>query len=150
MEAASALAGEAGASLASPVAIFDPRSEGPVQLGAGGRKEPCMIARMWHGVTPIDRAQAYLAFLHQRALPDYSSVPSGGPRMCYVDAGRPGHFVTLTFPDSIEAVRAFAADVDPAKYYPGVAISVVEFEPTVRHFQVDSEDDLPSSPGAGS
>jgi heme-degrading monooxygenase HmoA len=109
-----------------------------------------MIARMWHGVTPIDRAQAYLAFLHQRALPDYSSVP--GNRAAYVlwrTQGDQAHFVTLTFWDSIEAVHAFAGtDVDQAKYYPEDRDFLIEFEPTVRHFQVDSlEDGLPPSPG---
>ena len=34
-----------------------------------------MIFRMWHGVTSRSKADAYEAFLEQRAIPDYRSVP---------------------------------------------------------------------------
>ena len=34
-----------------------------------------MIARLWHGVTRTEKAQAYLAFLRERAVPDYRATP---------------------------------------------------------------------------
>ena len=37
---------------------------------AGGN----MIVRMWHGRVPTSKAQAYRAFLNERAIPDYQSV----------------------------------------------------------------------------
>ena len=33
-----------------------------------------MIVRMWHGRVPTEKAEAYRAFLIERAIPDYQSV----------------------------------------------------------------------------
>ena len=42
------------------------------------------------------------------------------------------HFVTLTFWESLDAVRGFAGeDVDAAKYYPEDKDFLLEFEPRV-------------------
>lgn len=86
-----------------------------------------MIARIWHGITPIDKSDAYLEFLKQRAIPDYESVPGN----CGV------HFLTLTFWDSLDAIRQFAGeDISKAKYYPEDSDFLLEFEPTVKHYEV--------------
>jgi heme-degrading monooxygenase HmoA len=46
------------------------------------------------------------------------------------------HFVTLTFWDSMDAIRAFAGDdVERAKYYPEDKDFLLEFEPTVTHYE---------------
>lgn len=97
-----------------------------------------MIARIWHGRMPVDRAGAYLAFLKARAIPDYESV--AGHRGVYLlhdvqaDAA---HFITLTFWDSREAIAAFAGeDINRAKYYPEDTDFLLEFDPTVRHYAV--------------
>lgn len=34
-----------------------------------------MIARIWHGRTATAKADEYLAFLRERALPDYRGTP---------------------------------------------------------------------------
>jgi heme-degrading monooxygenase HmoA len=110
-----------------------------------------MIARLWHGVTPATMADAYLAFLRQRALPDYRSVP--GNQAAYVlrrTEGEQAHFVTLTFWASAEAIRAFAgSDIDRAKYYPEDRDFLLEFEPTVQHYEVYAAHDPASPPAAG-
>jgi heme-degrading monooxygenase HmoA len=110
-----------------------------------------MIARLWHGVTPATMADAYLAFLRQRALPDYRSVP--GNQAAYVlrrTEGEQAHFVTLTFWTSAEAIRAFAgSDIDRAKYYPEDRDFLLEFEPTVQHYEVYPAHDPASPPAAG-
>lgn len=52
-----------------------------------------MIVRMWHGRTAPQQADAYAAFLAQRAVPDYRSVP--GNLAAYVlrrDAADATHF----------------------------------------------------------
>lgn len=86
-----------------------------------------MIARIWHGITPIDKSDAYLEFLKQRAIPDYESVPGN----------RGVHFLTLTFWDSLDAIRQFAGeDISKAKYYPEDSDFLLEFEPTVKHYEV--------------
>lgn len=34
-----------------------------------------MIARIWHGMTPATKAEAYLDFLNQSGVPDYQATP---------------------------------------------------------------------------
>ena len=47
------------------------------------------------------------------------------------------HFLTLTHWDSLEAIEAFAgADISKAKYYPEDADFLLEFEPTVEHYEL--------------
>ena len=97
-----------------------------------------MIARMWHGRTRADRADEYLAFLKKRAIPDYESTP--GNLAVYIlrrDEGDVSHFVTLTHWESLEAIRRFAGDdVERAKSYPEDDGFLLEFEPTVQHYEV--------------
>jgi heme-degrading monooxygenase HmoA len=97
-----------------------------------------MIARMWHGRVPASRAAAYRKFLNDRAIPDYRSVP--GNISVHVLERREGevtHFITLTFWENLESIRAFAGDeLEKAKYYPEDADFLLEFEPRVVHYEV--------------
>ena len=96
-----------------------------------------MIARLWHGRTLGAKADAYLAFLEARAIPDYESIP--GNRGAYVLRrleGEVAHFLTLSLWDSMAAIEAFAgADVLKAKYDPEDCEFLLEFEPEVRHYE---------------
>lgn len=95
-----------------------------------------MIARIWHGRTALEKADAYLAFLEARALPDYRSI--AGNRGAYVLRrleGGVAHFLTLSLWDSMAAIEAFAGkDVLKAKYYPEDRDFLLEFESEVRHY----------------
>ena len=97
-----------------------------------------MIVRMWHGRTAPQQADAYAAFLAQRAVPDYRSVP--GNLAAYVlrrDAADATDFITLTHWESEDAIRAFAGeDLLKAKYYPEDAGFLLEFEPDVVHYRL--------------
>lgn len=99
-----------------------------------------MIARLWHGITLSEVADAYMAFLRERAVPDYRGTPGNlSVSLMRRDAGRVTHFVILTHWTSMEAIAAFAGvDVERAKYYPEDDDYLLEFEPTVQHFEVDS------------
>jgi hypothetical protein len=47
------------------------------------------------------------------------------------------HFITLTFWRDIDSIKAFAGEeVETAKYYPEDADYLLEFEPTVVHYEV--------------
>lgn len=97
-----------------------------------------MIARIWHGITPASRADEYLRFLEGRAIPDYRSTP-GNVAVFILRRfeGDVAHFLTLTHWESMEAIAAFAgADVERAKYYPEDFEFLLEYEPTVQHFEV--------------
>jgi len=95
---------------------------------------------MWHGITRTEQADEYLAFLQQRALPDYRGTP--GNIAAYIlrrVEGDVTHFTTLTYWNSLQAIEAFAgADISRAKYYPEDAGFLIEFEPTVQHSELYS------------
>lgn len=97
-----------------------------------------MIARIWHGVTPIEKADDYLKFLIERAIPDYESVPGNlGVHLLRERRGDQAHFLTLTFWESEDAIRQFAGeDIRRARYYPEDKDFLLEFEPTVTHYEV--------------
>ncbi len=97
-----------------------------------------MIVRMWHGRVPSEKARAYREFLNARAIPDYQSTP--GNLSVYIlerPEGEVTHFITMTFWESLDAIRAFAGDdVEVAKYYPEDQDFLLAFEPTVVHYEV--------------
>jgi heme-degrading monooxygenase HmoA len=97
-----------------------------------------MIMRLWHGRVPMTKADAYRDFLTLRAIPDYRSV-AGNINVHILERheGDVAHFITMTFWSSLEAIRGFAGD-DPevAKYYPEDQDFLLEFEPTVVHYEV--------------
>jgi heme-degrading monooxygenase HmoA len=97
-----------------------------------------MICRIWHGRTSRERADAYAAFLEQRAIPDYRAVLGNiDVAILRRDEGNVSHFLTVTHWVSEHAIRAFAGDaVLKAKYYPEDADFLLEFEPEVQHFEV--------------
>lgn len=97
-----------------------------------------MICRIWHGITPSSKADAYAAFLEQRAVPDYRSVRGNlSVAVLRREEGEVTHFLTVTHWESEESIRAFAGrDLLRAKYYPEDQDYLLEFEPMVQHFVV--------------
>ena len=97
-----------------------------------------MIVRMWHGRVPTERAEVYAAFTNARAIPDYRSVKGNlSVHVLQRQEGEITHFITLTFWDSLESIKGFAGEnVETAKYYPEDKEFLLEFEPTVVHYEV--------------
>jgi heme-degrading monooxygenase HmoA len=97
-----------------------------------------MIVRMWHGRVPAEKAGRYREFLSRRAVPDYRSVPGNlSVHILERADGAVTHFVTMTFWESLDVIRGFAGeDIDIAKYYPEDRDFLLEFEPTVVHYDV--------------
>lgn len=97
-----------------------------------------MIARLWHGVTLAEKAEAYLAFLQARALPDYRATPGNlSVDVLHRTAGALTHYLIVTHWESREAIEAFAgSDIARAKYYREDVDFLLEFEPTVEHYEV--------------
>ncbi len=102
------------------------------------------IARLWHGRISAAQADDYLGFLMMRAIPDYRET-EGNPGVTIVrrfDAGI-AHFLILTLWESPAAIRRFAGDdIERAKYYPEDASYLLEFEPTVTHYEVEASEHL--------
>jgi heme-degrading monooxygenase HmoA len=105
-----------------------------------------MIVRMWHGRVPRGMTKKYREFLRARAIPDYRAIPGNlGVRILQRRDGDVTHFVTMTEWTDLEAIRAFAGPhPELAKYYPEDTEFLLEFEPTVDHYDVVGS----SAPGA--
>ena len=70
-----------------------------------------MIARIWHGWTAPENADAYEYFLRTTMFPSIHRVPGFlGADLLRNDLDGEVAFITLTRFDSLEAVRAFAGD----------------------------------------
>jgi heme-degrading monooxygenase HmoA len=97
-----------------------------------------LIARIWHGRTLLEKADAYSQFLNARAVPDYLSIPGNlAVHILRRDEGDTAHFYTFTLWESLEAIRQFAGTpIDLAKYYPEDQEFLLEFEPHVTHCDV--------------
>jgi heme-degrading monooxygenase HmoA len=97
-----------------------------------------MTARMWHGRTRAKDADEYLDYLYKSGIPDYRRTP--GNRGAWVFRrleGDVADFMTLTFWESREAIKAFAGDdITVARYYPEDKKYLLEFEPGVIHYEV--------------
>jgi len=68
-----------------------------------------MIARIWHGYTKPEHADAYEAMLKPELLPGIGKVP--GYRSSYLlrrEAEDEVEFITIMIWDSVEAIRAVA------------------------------------------
>jgi heme-degrading monooxygenase HmoA len=97
-----------------------------------------MIVRMWHGRVKTSKARAYREFLNERAISDYQSIE--GNISVYIlerEEGEITHFITMTFWENLEAIKAFAGEtVEMAKYYPEDKDFLLEFEPRVVHYEI--------------
>lgn len=106
-----------------------------------------MIARVWRGVVPIEKAEAYLRYLVDFGFRDYQSYP--GNRAVHLlrrtEEARV-HFFLLSFWNSREAIMAYAgADIEQAHYYPYDLECLIDPARNVEHYEV-----LPGLvPGAG-
>ena len=97
-----------------------------------------MIVRMWHGRVNTYKAQAYREFLNQRAIPDYQSV-AGNISVHVLERQEEDvtHFITMTFWTDMDSIKGFAGnDPEVAKYYLEDKDFLLEFEPTVVHYEV--------------
>ena len=80
----------------------------------------------------------YREFLNARAITDYQSVTGNfSVHILERSEGAITHFITLTFWKDFESIKAFAGeDVEAAKYYPEDSDFLLDFEPTVVHYEV--------------
>ena len=97
-----------------------------------------MIARMWRGVTPAEKADEYFEYLMETGLKDYRAIPGNqGVQVLRRTYESKTEFLLISFWDSYEAIRAFAGDdLERAVYYPKDTEFLLELEPNVTHYEV--------------
>jgi heme-degrading monooxygenase HmoA len=97
-----------------------------------------MIARLWHGKVPSEKAHAYHKYLLATGLRDYGATPGNcSVSLLKKEEGNITHYYTLTYWEDINAIKKFAGeDYEKARYYPGDKDFLLEFEPMVVHYEV--------------
>jgi heme-degrading monooxygenase HmoA len=97
-----------------------------------------VIARRAHGRVPAEKAEKYLQLTREVGLADYRTVPGHIDSWCFHRAeGDIVHVETLSFWESLDAIRRFAGDdLTRAKYYDFDPDFLLELEPEVTHFEV--------------
>jgi heme-degrading monooxygenase HmoA len=100
-----------------------------------------VIARLWHGWTTRENADAYESLLRSEVLPRIRRID--GHRGAYVlrDESEDGvEFVTVTLWETMEAVQAFAGDDHEQAVVPPEARNLLDrFDERVRHYSVRVE-----------
>jgi heme-degrading monooxygenase HmoA len=99
-----------------------------------------VIARVWHGVVPAEKAEGYEKYLaeSERGVRDYQSTPGNrGATLLRRSEGGRVHFLFLSLWESAEAIRRYAgADIDRAQYFPYDLECLIDPEPDVVHYEV--------------
>lgn len=96
-----------------------------------------MIARMWHGWTTPENADAYERLLRTKILPGIRVDGLRGEYLLRSDGGGEVEFVTLMLFDSMDAVRAFAGDDHETAVVPDEARALLSrFDGRSRHYDV--------------
>ena len=97
-----------------------------------------MIARIWRGITPAEKADAYLEHLGETGLRAYANV-SGcrGVKVLKRVQGEHCEIMLISLWNSMDAVREFAGEnPDRSVYYPEDDQYLLDMEPLVRHYEV--------------
>src|SRR5262245_55436432 len=99
-----------------------------------------MIARVWQGVVPKAKADAYGAYLSDsdRGVRDYQQQP-GSRRvfLCRRAEGDTVRFLLVSLWESRQAIGAYAGeDIEKAQYFPFDLECLVDPDPSVTHWEV--------------
>ncbi len=98
-----------------------------------------VILRRWHGRLRTAQEAEYLAYLNRTGAVDYGKTPGNLGFQIVMRALGDGtsEVTTLSWWESMEAVKAFAGDEpEAARYYPEDDRFLVERPPYVDHYRV--------------
>jgi len=107
-----------------------------------------VIARVWHGYTKPENADAYEAMLKPEPLPGIGKVP--GYRRSYLlrrEAGSEVEFITMLLWDSIDAIRAVTGpDYETAVIPEQRRKYLSRYDAKAAHYEVVSVHDPAAAP----
>ncbi|TML80519.1 MAG: antibiotic biosynthesis monooxygenase [Actinobacteria bacterium] len=97
-----------------------------------------MIARLWHGWTAPENADAYEEFLRTKMFPSIHRVPGYlGAELLRRQDGNEIAFVTITRFESLESVRTFAGeDYEAAVVEPEARRLLSRFDRRSEHYEI--------------
>src|SRR5271166_840313 len=119
------------------------RFNSPSKLSNGSsirRGESSMIARVWHGYTKPEHADAYEAMLKPELLPGISKVKGyKGSYLLRRNAGAEVEFITILLWDSIDSIKAVSdADYETAVIPEERRKYLAHFDAKAAHFEIAS------------
>jgi heme-degrading monooxygenase HmoA len=102
-----------------------------------------MVERVWSARTSSpDGAAAYAAYFQRVVMPELAAVPGyRGARLLQRPLVGAIEIVVATAWDSLEVIRGFAGDdIERAVVHDEAAALFLDYDRTVRHFDIVSED----------
>ncbi|XXX72460.1 antibiotic biosynthesis monooxygenase family protein [Sorangium sp. So ce134] len=104
---------------------------------------PCAarVARVWHGRTPSDKAEAYTAYISS-ALPKFRAIPGNlGYQLMRETVGAETHFMVISYWNSRDDIRAYAGDdIRKTRHLPRDAEFLIDPEQTVVNYDLAVSD----------
>jgi heme-degrading monooxygenase HmoA len=97
-----------------------------------------MIIREWRGRASPSRAEDYPKHFREKVVPELRHLPGfAGADLSRRQLGDKLEFLVLTRWQSMDAIRTFAGDdVERAVVEPGGVAALIEFDASVRHYEV--------------
>ena len=98
-----------------------------------------MIARVWRGRTPAEKADAYRDYLFEVGVKKIASLPGNrGVQMMVSKSAEQGEFMVVSYWDSIEAIKGYAGETYTRVHdLPRDKEFLIDMETLVRHFELD-------------
>jgi len=100
-----------------------------------------MIIREWRGWAALSKADDYPKHFRDKVIPELCRLAGFvGVHLCRRQVGDRIEFVALTRWQTMDAIRGFAGpDITNAVVDPAGAAVLIEFDKTVRHYEVVEE-----------
>lgn len=107
--------------------------------GAPQLAEKPMVARIWHGRTPADKADEYRQYLFDTGVKKIASLPGNrGVEMMMSKTAAEGEFMVISYWDSIDAIKGYAGEnYTQVHDLPRDKDFLIDREPLVRHFELE-------------
>ena len=97
------------------------------------------IARIWHGRTPLARADEYRQYLFETGVKKIASLPGNrGVQLLMRKEAVEAEFMVVSYWDSIDAIKGYAGPTyEHVHDLPRDAEFLIDKETLVRHFELD-------------
>ena len=98
-----------------------------------------MVARIWHGRTPADKADEYKQYLFDVGVKKIATLPGNrGVQLMANKNAEQGEFMVVSYWDSIEAIKGYAGENYTRVHdLPRDKEFLIDMETLVHHFDLD-------------